>query len=144
MRSSLGLVALGLGLAIGLLPVLYAIGSASEAGGAIFLVVMLGFALLPYAVFAGVHDGWSRRLAVTVLVMLAALHLAATLWTFSVLEEDALNGLLFFYPGPLLTAGIGVVDLLHRLGRGRGRFAATVRDQRTSTAVLRRCDRCPS
>ena len=106
--SSLARAGVAFGVILGLVPI-YSFGNGEfDSGAAVFLAMIVAFAAIPYLVFAGVERALSRPLAVVVLAMLAALHVAATISILATLDEDALNSIGFFTVPPLL-AGVPLV-----------------------------------
>ena len=115
--SPLARAGVALGVLLGVVAVLAADGGELTPESVPFLLMVVGFAVIPYFVFARVERTWSRPLAIAVLAVLAAAHLAVTIDILATLDEDALNGIGFLTIPPLLAAAVGVVGIAVTLTR---------------------------
>ena len=119
--SPVARLGLALGVVLGLVPVL-ALGAPDLTSDTlVFLAMILGLALLPYVVFLGAEDEWSRPLAISVLATLFTLHAVATISIVDALDEDALSSLAFLTVPPVLAGGVAVVAACVRLSRAARR-----------------------
>jgi len=116
--SRTALIGLAFGALVGAAAVLALLGAAAPGFGAgtlLFPGAAFGFALGPYLVFAALERGRSRSVAVPLLMLIGALHIAATALLVDGLDEDALTSLGFLILPPLLLVPLGAADLLVRV-----------------------------